>query len=270
MFQNKINNLPVFLFRNLAGYKSSVIHFITTRKGGFSKASFRSLNLAGHVGDSSAAVEKNRRKLAVCMEVPFMNFFYAEQRHSSNVKIISKRNSRAVLSGSCIIKADSLVTDLPGRCLMIQVGDCVPVLLFDPGMSVIASVHAGWRGTVKKITAKTVEVLVKKYGCDPDNIIAGIGPSIGPCCYEVGDEVMHAFKKCFHRQADLVIRHGGKNRWFLDLRKSNRLQLLGAGLKEKNIETARLCTKCHHNLFFSRRYQKRETGRFASGIMLRA
>lgn len=270
MIHSKINRLPVFRFSNLSGFRGSVVHFITTRKGGFSRASFRSLNLAGHVGDSFSAVEKNRRKLAACLDVPFRNFVYPEQRHSSDVKKIGKRNSRALLSGNRIIRADSLVTDVPGICLMIQVGDCVPVLLFDPVRSVIASVHAGWRGTAKSIIARTVGVLVKKYGCNPENIIAGIGPSIGPCCYEVGAEVVQSFKRSFVKQAKLVIRSGGKNKWFLDLWRSNRLQLLGSGLKEKNIETAHLCTKCHHELFFSRRYQKSETGRFAAGIMLRA
>ncbi|HET6454111.1 MAG TPA: peptidoglycan editing factor PgeF [Armatimonadota bacterium] len=149
---------------------------------------------------------------------------------------------------------DAMITNIPGICLMVLLADCTPILLYDPMQRAVAAAHAGWKGTAKQIGRKVVEAMRDSYGCRPEDIIAGIGPSIGPCCYEVGPEVISQF------DADLV-----HDRNHLDLWEGNRRQLTEAGVR--SIEVAGICTKCNHDRFFSERHTP-GTGRFGAGIML--
>jgi hypothetical protein len=147
---------------------------------------------------------------------------------------------------------------------MVRVADCIPVLFFDPVQKVIGIAHAGWRGTVKEIAAKTAEVIVSRYNSDPARILVGIGPGIGPCCYEVDERVSSLFTKGFSSGEQLITERNGKQ--YLDLWEANRRQLLNTGIREENIELAGLCTACHPQTFFSHRREKGRTGRFAALI----
>ena len=164
------------------------------------------------------------------------------------------------------IKAtDAMITNIPDICLIILVADCVPILFFDTKKKVIGAAHAGWRGTVKSIAQNTVKAFQKHFNSSLKDIIVGIGPSIGPCCYEVGEEVIKEIKNGFPDKVTKVL----NNKGYFNLWEANKLQLTDIGIDEKNIEVAELCTYCHADIFFSRRHQRAETGRFGGGIMLR-
>lgn len=147
---------------------------------------------------------------------------------------------------------DGLVTDETDIALGVLIGDCVPVLLFDPVKHVVGLVHAGWRGSVATIARRAVEIMKVGYGCRPRTILAGIGPSIGPCCYEVGDEVIDAWMSTNIPYARHAVMRVGDRKHF-DLWTANRYALLEAGLQRRNIEDAAICTRCEYDRYFSRR-----------------
>lgn len=253
-------------FENL-GRIPNLIHFITTRTGGVSLPPYDTLNLGLHTADNPEHVLANRAALADKTGIPLKQFLYASQVHSGDVKIIdSKSIEEGVLSQNP--RTDATITAIPGICLMVMVADCVPVLLFDPLKRVSAVIHAGWRGTVHQITSNTIRAMVEHFGCDPADILAGIGPSIGPCCYEVGEDVKDFVKKSFGTTDGYLIQKNDTAKPHFDLWYANHKQLTDQGVKPGNIETSELCTLCHSDVFFSSRASGGITGRFAAGICI--
>lgn len=259
MLATQINPLPLFHFSNLRNHKA-LTHFVTTRQGGVSPPPYDTLNLAFHSGDSPKNVLENRRILAHALCLPPDTFITAEQTHSANVAIVTQKNLT-------LKETDGLITNKPGICLLVLVADCVPLVFYDPENQVIGVAHAGWRGTAAKIAEKMVKTLSEKFHSNPENILVGIGPAIGPCCYEVRPDMMENVKRSFAESNSLFIPRN--NRWFFDLKQGNKFQLLNAGIKEENIDCADICTSCQPKLFFSFRKTRGPTGRFAAGIMLR-
>lgn len=258
--------LSLLKFDNLSGIPE-LIHFITTRSGGTSKAPYDSLNLGLHTDDNHNHVIENRRLLAIETGIEPEKFLYASQVHSGDVKLIDQEAiNTGVLAHNP--RTDATVTNLPGICLMVMVADCVPLLLFDPVKRVSAVIHAGWRGTVQHITSNTVRKMVEHYGCDPLDIIAGIGPSIGACCYEVGMDVCQVVEESFGTSEGYLVYHKHSSKPHFDLLFANRKQLLDHGLRPQNIENAEICTKCRQDILFSSRASKGITGRFAAGICM--
>ena len=163
-------------------------------------------------------------------------------------------------------RADGLMTRIPSLLLTIRVADCVPLLLADTRLGIVAAVHAGWRGTAAGIAAAAVERLRHTYGSDPAELIAAIGPSIGPCCYTVGEDVRDAFRASGHGE-------GSTRRWFqtgsrlrLDLWSANRDQLAAAGVANAAVFVSGLCTACHPAWFYSYRREGAATGRLVGFI----
>lgn len=268
MIEKHLNTVPLWFFENLLKHRE-IYHFVSTRRGGFSNPPYDSLNLGFHVGDNPETVLRNRERLAMALGIPMDNFTTARQTHGSNVEIITKasRGCGAVDFDSAIDATDAMVTDTPGICLMVLQADCVPLLFFDLKKKVIGVAHAGWRGTVRMIAQNMVKVLKEKFNCLPDDILVGIGPSIGPCCYEVGSEVVvQTGEASQHKRKYIYETPDGKH--YFNLWEANKMQLVQAGIPEKNMEIAGMCTYCNHTHFFSYRYQQRETGRFGVGIML--
>jgi len=172
------------------------------------------------------------------------------------------------------IHADAMVTTLPGFALFWAYGDCAPVVLADPHGEVVALVHAGWRGAAAAVVLQTVAVIRERFGTSPGELLAGIGPAIGACCYEVSEAVRAAFAAhpfaaetaCFvEREAD----DGSGTRLYLDVAATSEWQLLAAGIPTGNIETSGYCTGCSPDLFYSNRRGPRHGGRFGVGIGLR-
>jgi len=258
--------LNLFEFENLSRIPH-LKHFVTSRYGGVSRPPYDSLNLGIHTADNLDHVLKNRKILAESTGISPDMFLYASQVHSGDVKIIDQK-----VIGSDVLKynprTDATITDLPGICLMVMVADCVPVLLFDPVKRVSAVIHAGWRGTVQHITANTVRKMTDHFGCDTADMIAGIGPSIGPCCYEVGEDVRQVVEQSFGTTEGFLVYHPHSIKPHFDLWYANHKQLTDHGVQPENIETSQLCTKCLSDIFFSSRASGGITGRFAAGICM--
>ena len=245
-----------------------VKHFITSREGGCSHAPYNGLNLGFGTNDKPENVLENRYMLAESIGTPLDWFVFPRQTHSENIEIVSAqhRGLGTITRDDALDNTDALITAEKNVLITIQVADCVPILLLDTENSTIAAIHAGWRGTVQEITAKTVAKMQLEFGSKPENIIAGIGPSIGSCCYEVGIEVQRAFLKANPENTSVF--KTKEERLYLDLWQANKNQLIKLGVPEQNIEISQLCTLCNHEKFFSSRHGKGDTGRFVAGIML--
>jgi hypothetical protein len=158
-------------------------------------------------------------------------------------------------------QADGLITNQPDAYLFMRFGDCAPLIFFDPARQVVGLTHAGWRGTMKNVAGATMQAMVGQFGCRAEDIMAVIGPSIGPCCYEVGSEVMNAAINVFDNTRQLFIRRNGRSdRAYFDMWTANRRQLEASGVKQ--IIESHLCTACRTAEFFSHRAEKGRTGRF--------
>ena len=262
----KAGALKLFEFENL-GRISNLVHFITNRAGGISHPPYHCLNLGLRTADNPEHVAANRASLARETGIPMDKFLYASQVHSGDVKVIDQES----VDNGILFKTpqtDATITALPGICLMVMVADCVPLILFDPVLKVSAVIHAGWRGTVKHITSNTIGVMIDRFGCDPADIIAGIGPSIGPCCYEVGEDVKQVVELSFGTTQGFLVAKESSPKPHFDLWYANRKQLTDSGVKPLNIESSELCTQCHADTFFSSRASGGVTGRFAAGICI--
>lgn len=268
MIKKTIDSLLVYLFENLSKEKN-VRHFVSTRLGGMSVGAYKSLNLGLHVGDDPQRVRENRKLLADKLHIPLDSFVMSKQIHGGSVTVVSQELDEKSLEGnSKVVTADAMITNLSHICLAVLVADCAPILFLDPINRAIGVAHAGWRGTVERVTQNTVERLKKEFGSLPSNLLVGIGPCIGPCCYEVGLEVVARVDKEFFNRNDYIDRSSRNGRDYFNLWQANKSQLLQVGIPEKNIEVAQVCTHCHKDHFFSERYQGEKTGRFGAGIML--
>jgi YfiH family protein len=244
-------------------------HAITERGGGISRPPFTSLNLGLHVGDQPADVIQNRRRLAAALDARLEDFCFAEQCHGHRIAIVGEadRGRGALDSATALPATDALITDRLGLWLAVLVADCVPVILADPVRGVVGLVHAGWRGTVDGIAARTVAMMNEAFGCRPADIHAVIGPSIGPDDFEVGPEVVREFRMAFPQERwPELIRPGAGDRSFVDLWRANALQLEAAGLNPDHIERAMISTASTTERFFSHRAEGGHTGRFASVV----
>lgn len=219
-------------------------------------------SLALHTGENEEEIIQNRNSIATLLKSDKdLHFIVANQTHSDHIKIISKKETKGWESlENAIEDCDALITNEKDMVLTILTADCVPVLLYDSEKKVVAAVHAGWKGTKAKIVAKTVEKMNEMYGCEPENIIAGIAPSIGSCCYEVGEDVAKHF---FDTPKGYV---QVEDKYMLDLPYINKYQLLEVGLREENIEMSDVCTACEVDRYFSYRKEQGCSGRFMSMI----
>ncbi len=255
-------------FENLSKF-SAIKHFVTTRKGGTSKPPFEFMNLSFETRDDKQNVLKNRQILSETVQIPLQNFVMQNQMHTRNVLVVNQSHKgRGVFDhGESIQNNDAFVTNESDICLFVFGADCVPILFYDTKLGVIGAAHSGWRGTVQKIAQATVEAMMQNYGSSPKNIHVGIGPSIGKCCYEVGDEVCQSVIETYGTDKEFLITNSATHRKHFDLWYANKYQLTEIGIPHGNIEISNICTLCHKDIFFSAR--SGETGRFGAGIMLK-
>jgi YfiH family protein len=244
------DGIPFLQFPNLSGIPG-LRHGIFTRQGGVSPRPFDSLNIGLGVGDAPENVKRNRRRVARCMSAD--GLIFARQVHGTTVLAIEDHHHP-----STPLTGDALMTDRPGTFIAVQVADCQPVLLFDPTTRVVAAVHSGWRGSVENVIGHTVTAMEKAYDCRTEDILAGIGPSLGPCCGE--------FVNYRRELPESFWKYGDDGNRF-DFWAICRDQLTACGVKEKNIHLSRLCTRCRTDLFFSYRGEA-DTGRFTAVIGL--
>lgn len=234
----------------------SVPHCFTTRYGGVSTGTQSSLNLAHGRGDSMENVEKNLRILGEALEFDPEKLVMTLQTHSDLVRVVSD----ADCNGFChrnYPECDALVTNTPGVSLLVFTADCTPLLFHDPVTGAVGAAHAGWRGTCQAIGAKTVEAMVKNFGCDPQNIRAAIGPNIGQCHFETDADVPDAMIAAFGDEVTAFIEKRGE-KYHLDLKAINALVLRRAGVR--HIEISDACTYCQCDRFWSHRVTKGQRG----------
>jgi YfiH family protein len=214
-------------------------------------------------GDAPEIFQGNREQLARSLGIRTDQLVFPRQTHTRCVAELSKVPENEIKG------TDALVTSQPGICLCVQTADCVPVLLFDPVKKAISAIHAGWRGTVKKIAEAAVHKMTSNYGTSPENILAVVGPSIGPGIYEVGNEVVEAALGNIP-EVEKTLYKNSKGKFHFNLWEANRQVLLQCGLKNENIAIAGECSYTENEKYFSARRDGVDTGRMVSGIMLLA
>ncbi len=237
-------------------------HGVFTRQGGVSAHPWESLNMGSSVGDDPAAVRRNHELMYEAVSVNSSRVCTVWQIHSADV--VTADN--AARDRHPLTQADGIVTDQRDTPLTMRFADCTPLLFHDPVRGVIGIAHAGWRGTIQGVGANTVRMMAQTYGCKPADIQAGIGPSIGPNHYQVGEEVVAAVKNYFGTIDGLIRRDEVDGTAYFDLWAANRLDLQRAGVEE--IEVAEICTAEHVDEFFSHRAEKGRTGRFGAVLSL--
>ena len=236
-----------------------VLHAALTRIGGVSQRPFATLNLGHTVGDDLAAVQENHRRALSVLDLDPRRIVSSYQVHGARVGLVGRGQLGRVQPAT-----DALVTDVPDVPLLMRFGDCVPILFFDPVRRVVGIAHAGWRGLVAGVVGETVRTMSERLGCDPANVWAGIGPAIGPCCYEIGPEIVSDVETACPPGAKIV--HHLNRRIYLDLPAAVGAQLRGAGVE--SVEDSGLCTACRADEFYSHRAERGRTGRFGVIVAL--
>ena len=185
------------------------------------------------------------------------------QVHGAAVRVV-----RADALDQPVPDADAAITASPGLAVTVVAADCVPILLADPVTGAVAAIHAGWRGTCARVAGETVAALRREFAVDPSRLVAAIGPSIGACCYEVGEDLLRAFEEAGHSSIDRAewFSRDDAGRLRLDLWRANADQLVHAGLAPGAVHVAALCTRTHVHVFESFRAEGERAGRMAALI----
>ncbi|MCF0073410.1 peptidoglycan editing factor PgeF [Dyadobacter sp. CY261] len=238
--------LPLFRKPQIFAQFPELIAAESTRHGGVSTGHYNSLNLGGSQ-DLQENILRNNHIFFGALGVPFEQVAKAHQVHGTDVVIVTKP---ARFEGF-----DALMTNITGIQLAVTVADCTPILIYDPVTGAVAAIHAGWRGTVGGIVEKTVAAMQANYGTNPENCVGYVGTCIDECSFEVGDDVAQHFATVYKRW------DGNTGKFLVDLKASNRDQLIQSGVKHVNIEVSPYSTVLHNNDYFSHRAEKGLTGR---------
>ncbi len=248
----------------------SVLHGFSTKHGGISSGVFESMNLSKSRGDLNFAVDENFNRFSAAIGVRRESLVFSDQIHEAVVRKVGLEDvGKGLDITSDIIGVDGLMTDQVGVTLVTFYADCVPLFFLDPKRKVIALSHAGWRGTVKGIGKITVDQMMETYDCNPSDILVGIGPSIGQCCYEVSQDVINEFEnRGDHDIIDKIAKKVDEKHYMLNLHEANKIGLLEAGIPLENIVVTDVCTKCYSDDFYSHRVMGSERGSLAAMLSL--
>ncbi|MGD8968949.1 MAG: peptidoglycan editing factor PgeF [Anaerolineae bacterium] len=252
----RLDGVVHYRFEGLDG-ADGLLHAVLTRIGGVSKGPYATLNLGHTVGDDLAAVRENHRRALGPLGLDPAQVVSPWQVHGARVDIVGPEQL-----GTVRPETDALVTTTPGVPLMMRFGDCASVLFFDPVQRVAGMAHAGWRGVVAGVVEASIQTMTERLGCNTSDIWAGIGPTIGPCCYEVGASVAEDIAAACPVEAQVIRRVDGYV--YADLPAAVEAQLRAVGVEQ--VEQAELCTSCRVDEFFSHRAENGRTGRF--GIVM--
>lgn len=274
MIDRSVHGVRILSFESFGAY-AGVDAVVTTRHGGESTGPFATLNLGRRTGDDAEIVRKNRARAASVVGAAPAWLTFGRQVHGARVAVVRNADRGAVFDDT-----DALVTNASLVPLVILTADCAAVFYVDPVHRAVGIAHAGWRGAVARIAARTLDAMHDAFGTTPGDVTAAVGPSIGPCCYEVGDDVIDAVAAAFPDHADeLLIEPDmasagsfrasvNEDKKHFDLWRANELALQDAGVRDDRIEVSRLCTACRTDLFYSHRAEKGNTGRFGGIVML--
>ncbi len=275
------NNEPVFDAREKDGVpflsfkaleKLGIVkNGFSTRLGGASQGKFATMNFSYSRGDNPEHVLENFTRMAAALDVERDSMVVSYQTHTTNVRLVTEADKgKGVIRDRDYRDVDGMITNVPGITLVTFYADCVPIYLVDPVKRAIGLSHSGWRGTVNRMGAVTVEKMKEAFGTDPGDLVACIGPSICMDCFEVGAEVAEAFAGEFDaaRHGELIMPGAREGKYQLDLWLANRLVLEGAGVPAEQIHTTNICTKCNHEYLFSHRTVGEERGNLAAFLGL--
>jgi YfiH family protein len=256
MIEIKARGIPLFQFKSFQ--VPNLFHGVFTRKGGISPEPWNSLNLGGTVGDNPDYVQENLTRLLNASGFSQNQLVQVKQIHSAKVVVADK-------AADVLEEGDAMTTDREGLLLLMRYADCVPILFFDPEHLAIAIAHAGWMGTLNGVVSEVVRVMMSQYGTAPDKLLVGIGPSIGPDHYQIGDDVIIKTKEAFPDVYEQILNQD-QDQVTLDLWKANQIHLMNMGVNQ--IEISEICTGCDQELWYSHRAEFGKTGRFAAVIGL--
>lgn len=267
----KINKKREIVYLTFPAFEETgvVEHLFTTRCGGVSEGIFGTMNLSYTRGDKKEAVDENYRRIAKLLNCDVADIVCSDQTHTTNIRKVTKADcGKGVVREKDYTDVDGLITDEEGIALATFYADCVPLYFLDPVKRVIGLAHSGWRGTVSRIGAKMITMMVEEYGSEIENILAAVGPSICQDCYEVSEDVACEFRKEF---GDEVLAEGKEpGKYQLDLWKANELVFLQAGLSPGQITITDICTCCNSELLFSHRASKGQRGNLGAFLKLNA
>jgi hypothetical protein len=245
---------------------AGVVAFSSTRHGGCSKGNYAAFNINHYCGDNEEDICSNRQALCGVLGITDDRLIMPHQVHDTKVVKIDETfialndaERKEMLEGY-----DALMTDLRGVCIGVSTADCIPVLLYDEAHHAICAVHAGWRGTVARITEKAIAEMIAAYGTKPQQLLAQIGPGIHLDSFEVGDEVYETFAQ---EGFDMKAISSKREKWHIDLPECNRRQLITAGLQPQHIKVSPVCTYTQADDYFSARRLGIKSGRIFTGII---
>ena len=247
-----------------------VRHAFSTRLGGVSEGVFSSMNLGFRRGDREENVWENYRRICAAAGFDPQKLTASSQDHHTVIRRVTTEQAGIGFTRPRDLESvDGLCTDTPGLTLVTYYADCVPLFFADKRTHAVGAAHSGWRGTVARIGAEMVRRMGEEFSSDPADLIVGIGPSIGPECYEVDQPVADQFLAMQDLDPERFVRPIGEGKYLLDLWECNRRVLASAGIPEENISCAQLCTKCHPDLLYSHRVMGAQRGNLAAMICRR-
>ena len=263
-----VDELKYIEFECLNEYSDMLTHCMSTRVGGVSKGGCSTLNLGFNRNDSRENVLENYQLLCEAVGIDTQSLVLTNQVHDTIIRMVDDCDKGKGFSKDSDLKGvDGLMTVTPGVTLVTFYADCVPVFLFEPGIKAAALVHSGWRGTLKSIVSEAIRAMARLTGFRAERLVAVIGPSIGNCCFEVGEDVYNLFSEKYKDTAFYKPSKDGK--WMINLQEIIKYELIREGLLDKNIHNSGICTKCRKDLFFSYRGDKGETGSLAAFMQLK-
>ena len=246
-----------------------VNHGFSTRLGGVSTGCFSSMNISLTRGDDPEAVKKNRELIAQAIGVEVADFTYTQQTHTTNVRYVGKEDQgKGIICQRDYTDVDGMITNEPGVVLATFYADCVPLYFVDPVHHAIGLSHSGWRGTVERMGAVTIQKMTQHFGTDPKDLLCAIGPSICQSCYEVSDDVAKAFMQAFPDHIPQILEDKKNGKYQLDLWKSNEIVMREAGVLKEHLAVTNICTCCNDKQLFSHRASKGKRGNLGAFLML--
>ena len=256
---NFAGDVGYLTFKEFEKYKF-IKHAFSTKLGGVSKNEFSTMNLSFTRGDNEEDVVKNYEIFSSALNFDINKIFRTSQVHGTNIKMITENDisENSCLKTNVFEKTDGLITNLQGIVLQTFHADCPAIFMFDKVKKVVGVAHAGWRGTVAKVSENLLSAFLENYNSDKNDIICGLGPGIGKCCYEVSEDIFPYFENLNLENYFSYSKKNGEKA-FVDLLEVNRQVLINAGLNKNNIFKSDVCTMCNKDLLFSHRatYGKR-------------
>ncbi|NLG03589.1 MAG: peptidoglycan editing factor PgeF [Clostridia bacterium] len=272
MIENRDGQGVCYLtFSKWSEWQDQVRHGFSTRIGGVSSGIYESMNLSYSRGDDDQCVTENLKRMTAALNVSAEKIVCMSQEHTANVIEVTGKDCLQGEKEPRIKGFDGMITNEPSIVLMTFHADCTPLFFYDTKNHAIGLTHSGWRGTAKKIGAVTVKMMQERYGTRPEDVMAGIGPSICKACYEVSEDVIKEFAKSFSKEEmeQIITAHENQDgKYQLDLWKANELILLEAGVKPEHLDVTDLCTCCKPDFLFSHRASNGKRGSLAAFLSL--